>query len=165
MSDTGHTFVHRVRVYYEDTDAGGVVYYANYFKYAERGRTEALRAIGIDQRDFAANEGVQFVVRRVEADFRSPARLDDDLDVVTRTVDIGGASLTMDQSVRRGDETLVALRVEICSVTAAGPRAGRPVRMPRQVASRLGAPSRDGNGAVGPRTATVSPQISKTKRD
>jgi acyl-CoA thioester hydrolase len=162
MSD-GRTFVHRVRVYYEDTDTGGVVYYANYLKFAERGRTEALRAIGIEQRDFAATEGVQFVVRRVEADFRAPARLDDDLEVVTRTVDIGGASVTMDQAIRRGDETLVALRVHICSVTAEGPRAGRPVRLPPQVASQFGGKPGTSAGR-GPRTATVSPQISKTKR-
>jgi acyl-CoA thioester hydrolase len=162
MND-GATFVHSVRVYYEDTDAGGVVYYANYLKFAERGRTEALRAIGVEQRDFAASEGVQFVVRRVEADFHAPARLDDDLEVVTRTVDIGGASLTMDQAIRRGDETLVTLRVNICSVGAGGPRAGRPVRLPPQIASRFGGKA-GASPAIGPRTATVSPQISKTKR-
>jgi acyl-CoA thioester hydrolase len=162
MSD-GNTFVHRVRVYYEDTDAGGVVYYANYLKFAERGRTEALRAAGIEQRALAESEGVQFVVRRVEADFRAPARLDDDLEVVTRTVDIGGASLTMDQTIRRGDETLVTLRVTICSVGAQGPRDGRPVRMPAHIVSRLGA-NPGASAVVGPRTATVSPQISKTKR-
>ncbi|MGE5538089.1 MAG: tol-pal system-associated acyl-CoA thioesterase [Gemmatimonas sp.] len=163
MSDTVPAFVHRVRVYYEDTDTAGVVYYANYLKFAERGRTEALRSIGIDQRAFAASAGVQFVVRRVEADFRVPARLDDELEVVTRTVDIGGASLTMEQTIRREGETLVAMRVEICSVTAGGPRAGRPVRMPREVAERLGGSAERGGG-VGPTMATISPQISKTKR-
>jgi acyl-CoA thioester hydrolase len=165
MTDAAGPFVHRVRIYYEDTDAGGVVYYANYLKFAERGRTEALRAIGIDQRALAGSEGVQFVVRRLEGDFRAPARLDDELEVVTRTVDIGGASLTMDQSIRRGDETLVAIRVEICSVAAHGARAGRPVRMPPQIASRFRAAGKPGaSDAVGLRTATVSPQISKTKR-
>jgi acyl-CoA thioester hydrolase len=163
MSD-GETFVHRVRVYYEDTDTAGVVYYANYLKFAERGRTEALRAIGIGQRDFAATEGVQFVVRRLEADFRAPAKLDDELEVVTRTVDIGGASLTMDQTIRRGGDTLVTMRVEICSVAAEGPRVGRPVRVPRQVIERLGVATPKPGGAIRPRAATVSPQISKTKR-
>jgi acyl-CoA thioester hydrolase len=160
MNDSAQAFVHRVRVYYEDTDTAGVVYYANYLKFAERGRTEALREIGIGQRDFAATAGVQFVVRRVESDFRAPARLDDELEVVTRTVDIGGASLTMEQTIRRNSEILVAMRVEICTVAASGPRAGRPVRIPPEIASRLGMGAQPSASA----TATVSPQISKTKR-
>ena len=123
-------FVHRVRVYYEDTDAAGVVYYANYLKYAERGRTEALRAVGIEQRELAARDGVQFVVRRVAADFRMPARLDDCLEVVTRTTDIGGATIAMEQVIRRGADTLVTLTVDIAAVGARGERAGRAMRLP-----------------------------------
>ena len=159
-------FVHRVRVYYEDTDTAGVVYYANYLKFAERGRTEALREIGVEQREFAATAEVQFVVRRIEADFRAPAHLDDELEVVTRTVDIGGASLTMEQTIRRGDETLVAMRVEICSVAATGPRAGRPVRMPSEVASRFGkdGPRASGSGAPVTISPQTSPQTSPTTR-
>ena len=160
----GETFVHPVRVYYEDTDTAGVVYYANYLKYAERGRTEALRALGIEQRELAARDGVQFVVRRVAAEFRLPAHLDDALEVVTRTTDIGGASLTMEQIIRRGDETLVTLSVNICTVEAGGDRAGRPVRLPTEVIERLGAsvstPGRPGlSGSV-----TISPQTSRKKQ-
>jgi acyl-CoA thioester hydrolase len=139
MSESkGEAFVHPVRVYYEDTDAVGVVYYANYLKYAERGRTEALRELGIEQRSLAERDGVQFVVRRVAADFRQPARLDDALEVVTRTTDIGGAHLTMEQIIRRGAETLVTLSVDICTVGSSGARAGRPVRLPDEIVRLLG---------------------------
>lgn len=157
-------FVHRIRVYYEDTDAAGVVYYANYLKYAERGRTEALRSLGIEQRELAERDGIQFVVRRVTADFRAPARLDDALEVVTRTGDIGGATLAMEQSIRRGDETLVTVSVDICAVAAGGPRAGRPVRLPPSVVERL-APT--GVPSIRPDetpTANISPQTSRKKR-
>ncbi|HET9149511.1 MAG TPA: tol-pal system-associated acyl-CoA thioesterase [Alphaproteobacteria bacterium] len=133
----GRAFIHRVRVYYEDTDAAGIVYYANYLRYAERGRTEVLRALGIEQRDFAEKAGVVFAVRRLQADFARPARLDDELAVVTRTTEIGGAALTMEQVIRRGDDALVTLTVDICAVAVAGPRAGRPVRIPQEIVSLL----------------------------
>jgi len=166
MSDVrgGQPFVCSVRVYYEDTDAAGVVYYANYLKYAERGRTEALRSVGIEQREMAARDGVQFVVRRVTADFRAPARLDDALEVVTRTADIGGATLAMEQTIRRGDETLVTLSVDICAVAVGGVRAGRPVRLPAAVVERL-APFRTASiRPGGSATANISPQTSRKKR-
>lgn len=161
-SGGNRTFVHRMRVYYEDTDAAGIVYYANYLKFAERGRTEALRAIGIEQRDFAAKTGVVFAVRRLRAEFILPARLDDDLEVVTRTTDIGGATLTMEQVIRRGDDTLVTLDVAICAVGAKGGRTGRPVRIPQEVVSRLQpqAPKR----SPSPETANISPQTSRKKQ-
>jgi acyl-CoA thioester hydrolase len=153
-----------VRVYYEDTDAAGVVYYANYLKYAERGRTEALRAVGIEQRELAARDGVQFVVRRVAADFRMPARLDDCLEVVTRTTDIGGATIAMEQVIRRAADTLVTLTVDIGAVGARGERAGRAMRLPAEVVRRLGGraagPSRSGFSE----TVNISPQTSRKKR-
>jgi acyl-CoA thioester hydrolase len=163
-SRAARPFVHPVRVYYEDTDAAGVVYHANYLKYAERGRTEALRALGIEQREMAARDGVQFVVRRVAADFRAPARLDDSLEVVTRTTDIGGATLAMEQTIRRGDEILVSLSVDICAVAAGGARAGRPMRLPAAVVERLAA---GGTTSIRPRvsaTANISPQTSRKKQ-
>jgi acyl-CoA thioester hydrolase len=156
-------FVHPVRVYYEDTDAAGVVYYANYLKFAERGRTEALRALGIEQRLMAERDGVQFVVRRVAADFRQPARLDDDLEVVTKTTDIGGAVLTMEQIIRRGAETLVTLSVDICAVGSGGARAGRPVRLPGEVVRRLGGADRPSSSKRST-TVNISPQTSRKKR-
>lgn len=160
----GKTFVHPVRVYYEDTDTAGVVYYANYLKYAERGRTEALRSVGIEQRELAARDGIQFVVRRVSAEFRLPARLDDALEVVTRTTDIGGASLTMEQIIRRGDDALVTLSVNICTVEAGGDRAGRPIRLPMEVIERLGATIATSSRSGLSETVTISPQTSRKKR-
>lgn len=166
MTDAGaaRPFVHPVRVYYEDTDAAGVVYYANYLKYAERGRTEALRAVGIEQREMATRDGVQFVVRRVAADFRAPARLDDALEVVTRTTDIAGATLTMEQAIRRGDEILVTLTVDICAVAAGGARPGRPVRLPAAIVERLVPAEPTSIRARVSATANISPQTSRKKQ-
>ena len=89
MDKTAHT--HPVRVYYEDTDLAGIVYYANYLKFIERGRTEALRAAGVDQMALRASDGVVFAVRRVEADFLAPARMDDLLDITTTVTKATGA--------------------------------------------------------------------------
>lgn len=115
-----------VRVYYEDTDSGGVVYYANYLKYAERGRTEYLRKAGLENSTLATEQGVFIVVRRLGADYRAPARLDDLLTVETRAVDLGKASFTMHQLIRRGDTVLVEMHVDLACVNAAG----KPVRLP-----------------------------------
>ena len=96
---TGKAVLHRhtLGVYYEDTDAGGVVYYANYLRFAERARTEALRALGFPHAVMADRFGLLFVVRRVEVDYLRPARLDDSLTVVTEALAIGGASAARDQ--------------------------------------------------------------------
>ena len=96
-----------VRVYYEDTDAGGLVYHASYLRFAERARTEALRLTGTEQGRMLAETGLGFVVRRMEIDFRAPAVLDDVLEVVTRMSEIGGASLRAEQTIRRAGATLV----------------------------------------------------------
>ncbi len=94
-----------VRVYYEDTDFGGVVYHANYLKFIERGRTEALRALGVDQGALKA-AGLVFVVRRMVADWLAPGRFDDLLEVLTEVTEVGGASVRMAQEVRRGEALL-----------------------------------------------------------
>src|ERR1700686_4883991 len=86
-----------LRVYYEDTDAAGIVYYANYLKFAERGRTEMMRDLGFAHSAIAAETGTIFTVRRLAADYRSPARLDDALSVETRIIEIGGATVLLDQ--------------------------------------------------------------------
>jgi len=104
------------RIYYEDTDAGGVVYYANYLKFAERARTEALRAMGIDQSDLFKNENIGFVVRRVEADYHAPARLDDMLTVETMLQKMSAARFTMAQRIKKDDQLLVDMIVHIVSV-------------------------------------------------
>jgi acyl-CoA thioester hydrolase len=105
-----------IRVYYEDTDAGGIVYYANYLKFAERARTEALRLTGIEQSDLLKEEKIAFAVRRCEIDFLKPAKLDDLLTIDTRINDISKVSITMQQTIRRGDETLATLSVKLAVV-------------------------------------------------
>ncbi len=107
------------RIYYEDTDAAGVVYYANYLKYAERARTEALRTMGINQSELLKNENIGFVVRRVEADYLSPARLDDVVTVETALHSMGAARFTMHQMLKKDDQLLVDMIVEIVAVNGA----------------------------------------------
>lgn len=109
-------FVLPIRVYYEDTDAAGVVYYANYFKFCERARTEWLRTLGFANSAFLADQGLAFVVKTVTGDYRSFALLDDALEVVTTLDKIGGASLTFQQTVRRGADTLFDARIVVACV-------------------------------------------------
>jgi len=111
-------FLWTVRVYYEDTDAGGVVFYANYLKFMERARTEWLRSAGFQQSRLAEEEGVVFAVRRVQLDFLRPARLDDRLDVSVQQVNRRRASMEIEQEVRRGREVLCRGKVEIVCVDA-----------------------------------------------
>lgn len=125
--------VYRVRVFYEDTDAGGVVYYANYLKFAERARTEWLRDCGVSQRTMSAESGRVFAVRRVEADFLAPAHLDDELEIRTSLLDHGGARFAMGQVIGRGAEDLVRLKVLIACVNAKG----RATRIPEAVAGLM----------------------------
>ena len=113
-----------MRVYYEDTDAAGIVYYANYLKFAERGRTEMIRALGIPHG--GRENGAVFAVRRCEIDYLRPARLDDDIDVWTRLVTMGGASADLEQVVRRGDVDLARLVVRLAYVMPSG----KPTRLP-----------------------------------
>jgi acyl-CoA thioester hydrolase len=122
-----------VRVYYEDTDAGGVVYYANYLKFCERARTEFLRALGIDHTRLAAEHGVMLAVRRAEIEFVAPARLDDALIVRTWLLAAAGASLELAQEVWRGAECLAEARLRIACLSAAG----RPRRLPAPLAAPL----------------------------
>lgn len=122
-----------VRVYYEDTDLAGVVYYANYLRFIERGRTEALRAAGVDQGRLKADEGAVFVVRRIEADYLAPARFDDLLRVETRVEAMTGATVVMAQQVLRDGAILFRARV----VVACMGTDGRPRRLPGVVREAL----------------------------
>ncbi|MBE0413496.1 tol-pal system-associated acyl-CoA thioesterase [Yoonia sp.] len=119
--------IHRfgLRVYYEDTDLAGIVYYANYLKYIERARSEWVRALGIDQVAMKA-DGVVFAVRRVEADYLAPARLDDLLDVETGVERMSAARLVLRQDVKRGQDLLFSALVTIVCIGAAG----APLRLP-----------------------------------
>ncbi|MEM9394902.1 MAG: tol-pal system-associated acyl-CoA thioesterase [Pseudomonadota bacterium] len=116
-----------VRVYYEDTDLAGVVYYANYFRYIERARTEFVRMLGIDQLRLKAEQGIVFAVHRVEADFLRPAVFDDELLVETTPVSVRGARLVMKQDVLRGSVCLFTSQVTLVCMTAEG----RPARLPQ----------------------------------
>ncbi len=127
-------FVLPVRVYYEDTDTGGVVYYANYLKFFERARTEWLRALGIDQQRLADETGCLFVVRRAEADYRRPARLDDLLSIHARVERLGKASIDFIQRCERGGELLANGRVQVGCVDRTGLR---PTAMPETVRRAL----------------------------
>ena len=118
--------IYPVRVYYEDTDAAGIVYYANYLKYAERARTEMLRDLGTENARLMKTEGLAFAVRRCEVDFFKPARLDDLLSVETRLIDIGGASVVADQRVKRDNAELVRMELKLACLSLDG----RPARLP-----------------------------------
>jgi acyl-CoA thioester hydrolase len=125
--------IFRVRVYYEDTDTAGIVYYANYLKFAERARTEMLRDAGIEQRVLAEETGVAFAVRRCTADYLAPARLDDLLDVRTRVTSLRGATIEAEQIVVRDGQELVRLAITLACIG----RDGRPKRVPDAVVQAL----------------------------
>lgn len=123
-----------LRIYYEDTDAGGVVYYANYLKFFERARTEWLRALGVEQRALQADTGAIFVVAEAQVRYLLPAKLDDLLTVSVQLVELGQASLQLAQQVWRGDTLLVEGQFRIGCVDAA---TLRPRRIPAQVGAAL----------------------------
>lgn len=127
--------LHNYRVYYEDTDAGGVVYYANYLKFAERARTDMLRDCGIIQSELTGKYGIFFVVRRAELDLQKPAKLDDMLTVETEVIKIGGASLSMKQVIKRNEsqEILAIINVLIACVS----EKFRPTKIPSSVKDSL----------------------------
>ncbi len=122
-----------LRVYYEDTDLAGIVYYANYLKFIERGRTEWVRALGVDQGRLRARDGIVFAVRRIEADYLRPAKFDDLVTVTTAARAVGGARITLHQEVVRGHEVLFAAQVVLVALDAAG----HPVRLPADLRAAL----------------------------
>jgi acyl-CoA thioester hydrolase len=128
------SFVWPVRVYWEDTDAGGVVYYANYLKFLERARSEWLRALGVAQGELAERDGVVFVVRRIEADYLKPARFDDALAVSCAPLEVGRASLRIAQTVARAGEPLLVAQVRAACVHI---ESFRPARIPPYILDRL----------------------------
>ena len=124
----------RCRVYYEDTDAGGVVYYANYLRFMERARSDWLRSLGTTSVELAKDAGVLFAVHRVSVEYHSPARLDDDLDVSAQIVRLGRAGITFHQEVRRGQSLLCQGEVKIACLDVTG---FRPSPLPLSVLSKL----------------------------
>ena len=134
---------HSLRVYFEDTDAGGVAYHANYLKWAERARTESLRAMGLPHSLMMERHNLMLVVRRIEVEYARPARLDEALLVETFVRAIGAASLDLTQIVlRESDEVVLArLMVDLVCVRTDGLRAAR---LPEPWRTRLGALLEDG---------------------
>ncbi len=122
------------RVYYEDTDAAGLVYYANYLRFAERGRTEFLREAGFNHHQVLKEFNLYLVVRRAEVDYLSPARLDDLLDIQTEIGEVRSASLTMKQIISCEGKNLAQISVVLVSINPCG----KPVRMPPQLRQILG---------------------------
>jgi acyl-CoA thioester hydrolase len=143
VSDT-RAGAHRypVRVYYEDTDAGGVVYHANYLRFAERARTEALRDLGVPHAEMTTQFGLMFMVRRVKLDYLAPARLDDSLIVLTELLGLRAASAELRQTVRGvRDARLAVLEIQLACVRLSDQR---PARVPERWRSALARLAADG---------------------
>ena len=128
------------RVYYEDTDAGGIVYHANHLRFAERGRTEFLRHLGYDHKRIMDEFGVLLVVRHAAIDYRAAGYLDDNLTIETTVAEVGNTSITMPQKILRDGKILAELQVIVVAIT----REGRAVRIPsqlRQIFGEISSPS------------------------
>jgi acyl-CoA thioester hydrolase len=131
----GTTHVLPVRVYYEDTDASGIVYHANYLRFCERGRSDSLRLAGISHMIMMqGDEPFAWTVRRISLDYHRPARIDDLIHVHTRYTEMTGARITGVQRVMRGKELLVEVQVEACIITLTG----KPRRIPQEFRDKLG---------------------------
>jgi acyl-CoA thioester hydrolase len=134
---------YRLRVHWEDTDAAGIVYYANYLRFIERARSDMAREAGLDQPALLSEAGLIFAVRRCEIDYLAPARLDDMLEVETSVEALGAATADLRQSVRRAGEEVARAAVRLACVS----RDGRPRRMPREARAafeRLAGEKREG---------------------
>ena len=131
----GSKFIFPIRIYYEDTDAGGVVYYANYLKFAERARTEFLRHIGFgNQQEILQKDKFAFMVRHVEADYRAPAVLDDFLTISCETIEQTGATVTLLQQIKRNEDVLVEIKVKAVYVSL---EKRKPMRMPADMVEKM----------------------------
>lgn len=129
-------FTWPVRVYFEDTDHAGVVYYANYLRYFERARTEWLRALGFEQPELAAKYQVVFVVRSIAVEYLQPARFNESLDISVELEHVGASQITMSQRACRGDSTLVEARVRLACI---GVPHMKPARMPQVLTEKIDA--------------------------
>jgi acyl-CoA thioester hydrolase len=117
------------RIYYEDTDAGGIVYHANYLRFAERARTEMLRVLQINQSELRERQGIGFVVRHCEIDFMAPARLDDIVTVETEVAEMGRSRFILHQHLKKGNQPLALVKVVIVTID----KSFRPTRIPDTV--------------------------------
>lgn len=130
-----HIHHHPVRIYYEDTDAGGIVYHANYLRFCERARSEMLRSAGCNNAQLAAETGFMFVVRHAELDYHLPALLDDALEVQSTITKIGGASAVIKQDIYREETLLVNVQIVLVCIDIA---TKRPVKIPDSMREILG---------------------------
>lgn len=130
----GKTFVFPARVYYEDTDAGGVVYYANYLKYAERARTEFIRALGVNQQDALSEDRCGFMVRSLNIEYKAPAVLDDLLSVSCELAEMKGAGAEMKQEIYCGEKLLAKIEIKLAYVSLLKKR---PVRIPETLLEKV----------------------------
>ena len=121
------TFSLSIRIYFEDTDSGGVVYHSNYLKFMERARTEWLRSIGIDQRHLKQDNHIMFVVHRIDIQYKLPARFNDDLIVKSELKNIGSSKIEFRQMIYRNDEMLIDANVDIACIDS---EKFKPVRIP-----------------------------------
>ena len=147
---------YRCRVYYDDTDAGGIVYHANYLRFAELGRTEALREIGVPHAAMVEQHGLFFMVRRVKVDYLAPARLDDSLIVETTTLAVAGASVELRQDVLREADGRLLARVEpqlVCGRIADQRPARIPPRWRDAMRALMGADAKTIIDSAGPSSA------------
>ena len=124
------TFSFFVRIYFEDTDSGGVVYHSNYLKFMERARTEWLRSVGIDQRHLKQQDHIMFVVHRIDIQYKLPARFNDDLIVKSELIEIGSSKIEFRQMIYRNDEMLIDASVDIACIDS---EKFKPVRIPSTV--------------------------------
>ncbi|WP_109312606.1 tol-pal system-associated acyl-CoA thioesterase [Ruegeria sp. AU67] len=131
-ADAPHKHIFPIRVYYEDTDMGGVVYHANYLKFIERARSDYVRRLGNDQ-NAMRDGGIVWVVRRIEADYVAPAKFDDELIVETWLSSISGVRLTMGQLVKRGETEIFRASVTAVCMNAQG----KPVRLPAEIRASM----------------------------
>ena len=124
------TFSFPIRIYFEDTDSGGVVYHSNYLKFMERARTEWLRSVGIDQRHLKQQDHIMFVVHRIDIQYKLPARFNDDLIVKSELIEIGSSKIEFRQMIYRNDEMLIDASVDIACIDS---EKFKPVRIPYTV--------------------------------
>ncbi len=129
-------FLWPVRVYYEDTDSGGVVYYANYLKFMERARTEWLRHLGFEQDELIRKEAVIFAVRSVQVDYLLPARFNDELSVSAKLIEQGRASLTIDQSITRVADYALLCKGSV-KIVSLQPDSFKPCAIPKNITQQL----------------------------
>ena len=129
-----NVFLWSIRIYYEDTDSGGVVYYANYLKFMERARTEWLRSFNIQQDDLREQFGIIFAVRQVQIDYLLPAKFNDQLVVTAKVIKKGKASIIFEQTIVRDNEQLATAKIKIASLDA---DLFKPVSMPAEILEKL----------------------------